>query len=679
MIPFATDEEIRAAHDVMLLGKPDFEEDKLAVIRCNESRDIKACPGSGKTTVLLAKLSILSNRMPFADGSGICVLTHTNVAIDEIKARFGGKADLLFSYPNFCGTIQSFVDRFLTIPFFNSFSEKPRVDVNDDRADYKITKEFWERFRSFSKQDKKSLYSLVDVNNYKRDGVVNWVVVHSEIENIVRNAYYDFYAHKYYRHFGDAVSIASKSKDGKEDSPRFSFLEGVRRIAQYEGILKYADAFSIAFAYRSFIPGIKDALSTRFKYVFIDEVQDSSQLQLELLDDVFDNEKIVVQRFGDSNQAIYNTEGDCAWTPVNPLPLNKSKRFGAQIAKVLQTVCVEDNRDMEGNEEVRSVRPVMMVYKDGKKVLPDFATLLRERTIDGVSVAEIAKNERDSDALHRINIKAVGYVGKVKEVDGESQSIHYYFPQFENQTTAKRPFEENVTLNTFLLKNAVLDNPQDYRSHLLDALVTVLIRADVKKNNGQQFSKITMLEYLEINAPDVYTKLNDKLSEWVLKICNSEYCIDSDVFNDVKSFISTDFASVFRFGAGIGLVRQFLEKQEELFYREKNNEQSSNVYRDGDIDIEVATVHSIKGETHAATLFLETKNYKYESEHFGAQLCGEPYVHRAGEAHVLPSLKVAYVALSRPKYLLAYAIHKDRFDILDRDKLEKIWDIREVE
>ena len=45
------------------------EEDKVKVIESNESRDIKACPGSGKTTVLLAKLSILSNRMPFADGT----------------------------------------------------------------------------------------------------------------------------------------------------------------------------------------------------------------------------------------------------------------------------------------------------------------------------------------------------------------------------------------------------------------------------------------------------------------------------------------------------------------------------------------------------------------------------------------------------------------------------------
>lgn len=675
MMSFATDEEIRAAHDVLLPGKPDFEEDKLEVIRCNESRDIKACPGSGKTTVLLAKLSILSNRMPFADGAGVCVLTHTNVAIDEIKARFGGKADMLFSYPNFCGTIQSFVDTFLAIPWFNSSSPHPLVAINDERAIPIIRKAFY----TTSWDAQKALNHLFRENKEYRKACEEkrWDDVRSMKADLVSKTYLDAFNEKYYIKYGDDKSIASP--DPKNPSPTYSFLHNVRLSAFREGILTYEDAFSAALAYFSMIPGIKDSISERFKYLFVDEVQDSSKLQLDLLEKVFDRETIVVQRFGDPYQAIYNTDGDCAWTPINPLPLNKSKRFGAQIAKVLQTVCVDDNRTMEGNEDVCSVKPVMIVYTDGKKVLPDFATLLKEKKIDGVSVAGIAKNERDSDALHRINIKAVGYVGKVKEVDGESQSIHYYFPQFENQTTAKRPFEENVTLNTFLLKNSVLDNPQDYRSHLLDALVAVLVRADVKKNNGQQFSKTTMLEYLELNAPDVYVKLNGKLSEWVLKMCNSEFSIDSNVFDDVKSFISTDYANVFGFEAGIGLVRRFLEKQDEVFYRTKNKEQSSNIYRDGDIDIEVATVHSVKGETHAATLFLETKNYKYESEHFGAQLCGEPYVHRAGEAHVLPSLKVAYVAMSRPKYLLAYAIHKDRFEKLDREKLESIWEIREVE
>ena len=52
---FANEREIKYAHDILLGELPDFDEEKINIIKCNESKDIKACPGSGKTTTLLAK------------------------------------------------------------------------------------------------------------------------------------------------------------------------------------------------------------------------------------------------------------------------------------------------------------------------------------------------------------------------------------------------------------------------------------------------------------------------------------------------------------------------------------------------------------------------------------------------------------------------------------------------
>ena len=504
---------------------------------------------------------------------------------------------------------------------------------------------------------------------------MNWDAVHEEIKKICRECYYNYTEKKFYRTYGDERSIAAESK---KNSPRYSFLHVVRRAAEWQGILKYEDAFAIATAYSEVLPAIRESLSKRFRYVFIDEVQDSSQLQLDLLDAVFDREKTVVQRFGDEYQAIYNIDENCAWVPVNALPLNESKRFGESIAKVLRTVCIKDNEELRGNSDVAFVKPVMLVYTDALKVLPAFAQLLREKKIGERSVADIALNERKKDSLNRVNIKAIGFVGKPKQADGEWLSLHRYFPQFENQTTAKKPFGETITLNTFLQKNAIQDNPLEYRSHLLDALVTVLERADIKRENGRRYNKTTMLERIEEEKSGLYESLKGKLSEWVLKICNSEYNVDADVFDSVKSFVSSDFAALFGVMANIGAVKAFLKKEEAAFYEIKKEQMSENLYREGELEIEVATVHSVKGETHAATLFLETKYYKFESEHFGAQLCGEAYKPRRGDSHVLPALKVAYVAMSRPKYLLAYTIHRDRFDQLDRAKLEKIWEVKEV-
>lgn len=109
---FADKDEIRRVFKLLTGKEGCFDQDKIEIINCETTADIKACPGSGKTTTLLAKLVLLAKRMPLKSGKGICVLTYTNVAIDEIKSKLGHKADVLFTYPNYFGTMQSFVDEF---------------------------------------------------------------------------------------------------------------------------------------------------------------------------------------------------------------------------------------------------------------------------------------------------------------------------------------------------------------------------------------------------------------------------------------------------------------------------------------------------------------------------------------------------------------------------------------
>ncbi|MEA1992034.1 MAG: hypothetical protein U9N58_07555, partial [Thermodesulfobacteriota bacterium] len=62
-----TDHDIERTERLLLPRGCHFSDERRAFIRCMESRDVVACPGSGKTTALLAKLLILSTRMPFAD------------------------------------------------------------------------------------------------------------------------------------------------------------------------------------------------------------------------------------------------------------------------------------------------------------------------------------------------------------------------------------------------------------------------------------------------------------------------------------------------------------------------------------------------------------------------------------------------------------------------------------
>ena len=669
---FATDNEIKIAHDLILPGKPDFDEDKVAVIKSNISQDIKACPGSGKTTVLLAKLLILANRMPFDDGSGICVLTHTNVAIDEIKARFGSQADRLFSYPNFCGTIQSFVDKFLTIPYFNSFSPQPLVVIDNDRAEAIIRKQFYDLPWRMQSNIKSLFY---DNREYKNACVKkDWDDVKRIWADYVLKTHFNISTKKFYRSYYANRAIASY--DSKNPSSLYKLLDTVRNSAFREGILKYDDAYSIAFAYIEMIPKLQKSLSHRFKYLFIDEAQDTNKLQLDLLEKIFVRESIIIQRFGDNCQAIYDSDESCDWVPYNPLPLNQSKRFGENIARVLRTVCIEDNRALVGNPNIQSVKPIMLVYDDPIQVLPAFVSILHSYKIGDESVAEIALRERSEDVLHRYNIKAVGYCGKKNEKDGEVRSLHRYFENYDNYVVAKHPYEAAATLDSFISKITHGATPQEYRSRILEAMVVFLDRCGAIQDNGRRYSKTSMLRAIKEKSPDLYDILNARLAKWVLNISNSTVNVDSDVFEELKAFMLNELANAFSVVTTTINVKSFLKRQQDEFYEMKSQANGTqNIYRDGDIEIPISTVHSVKGETHAATLFLETFYHKYDSEYLGAALSGEVF---SGSGYAKSAVKVAYVAMSRPKYLLAYAIHKSRYNNLDTEKLKSIWEVHEV-
>ena len=88
-----------------------FSDEQQAVIFEDDSMDVVAGPGSGKTTVLTARIKILLEQIK-ESRKGICVLTHTNVAVDEIKESLKKLGVEEIKNPHFIGTIQDFFNTF---------------------------------------------------------------------------------------------------------------------------------------------------------------------------------------------------------------------------------------------------------------------------------------------------------------------------------------------------------------------------------------------------------------------------------------------------------------------------------------------------------------------------------------------------------------------------------------
>lgn len=88
---------------------------------------VKACPGSGKTFAVAARLAKLLNEWKHRH-QRIATISFTNVAWQEIKKYltddFGVRTPI--SYPHFLGTIDSFLNQYIFLPFGHLIMECDR-------------------------------------------------------------------------------------------------------------------------------------------------------------------------------------------------------------------------------------------------------------------------------------------------------------------------------------------------------------------------------------------------------------------------------------------------------------------------------------------------------------------------------------------------------------------------
>jgi hypothetical protein len=719
MIKFATPEEIQYAHSILLKDKPYFEQDKIDIIECDESRDVKACPGSGKTTTLLAKLIILANRMPLPNNQGICVLTHTNVAIDEIKNKLGHKADILFRYPNHFGTIQSFVDKFLAIPALQKYYRTSIRKIDNDIANKLLISEFF-KLNQYKDTLHTFLYMKLYVNeNSVSDDEINvWIsklhiptlkndlisagilkekgkkrkklyldlkksswkelnkiflnklicsiiyekrkainnLIDTQKKELLLTLQLDFVNKLMYN---DSISISLT----KESANRFLQL---KETIFKKGILKFDDAYSLALRYYNDNDCINAAFSSRFKYLFIDEMQDTDSFQLDIIERVMDKNKTIIQRFGDLRQAIYSNRviAEEQWVPQNPLPIYNSKRFGENIAKVLRYVCCEENNTLTANPDVISLPPVMIVFEKPEDVLPKFCELLSSKHIGNNSVWKTSQNCKNrGDTSYKI--KAIGWVGTDNSPD--KLTIKSYFPDFNKHTKAKDKVDYD-SLKSFLRKQTGGKvRAIDYSNKIVEALLHILSLGNKKYDNGKtsrNYTKTTLLEDFEDKSSERFMEYKINIAKWSKNIHDSEtYC--STTIKEIRTYIKSVFCPLFAIDTTNHDINNFIDNDTESLITDASI-RCNNVYKQDEIEIEVATIHSVKGETHVATLYLETSYYKKtESLRIANQLTGNYYEPR--DTYEKETLKMAHVGMSRPKHFLCMAIqqnnYNDSFDI----------------
>lgn len=668
-----SDEEIQYAEKLLLPVGKTFDDERKAFIHNFNTIDLQAVPGSGKTTALLAKLLILERKLPFADGSGILVLSHTNAAIDEIKEKIQKHCPRLFSYPNFIGTIQSFVDEFLAIPYYvQKFNKKPnRIDheIYNEKIKNCIDK-LWLHKLKFSKDitDK-----VAYIKNNNEGLFYNYRFQFSNKLELVKKLNDDILEISKPRGRTRAENYRDYTSQEKEGVYNW-FIEFKKSILK-SGVLHYDDAYFLAELYLKNFPTIKTVLQKRFSFVFVDEMQDMEAHQYNLLENVFyDNGNGVskIQRIGDKNQAIYNSvKADDIWVDrPDVLRLNGSQRLSKPIADVVKKFALHSDTtfDIVGKNECE-IKPHIFVFENGtiENIIPFFAQIVKKNGLEN--------SEKP--------IKVVCWNTEWKEdetsrSDGAKLRLEDYHKGFTKDKG--KPKQDYDNLKSYLLYYEKKQTLEPIRKNILNAFLKILRLENINTADERPYTKKKLIDFIHEKDIQRYDELNLNLYNWSIGIVKEK---TNEVLTNIREYIPTFLAT---FDKQIAESRNFINN-DNAEIRDDNAGilTPTNNYKADGFEIEITSVHAVKGQTHCATLYLESfysRGYgNYESERLRNQFIGIQSISESlttvKNSHDLikQSAKMAYVGFSRPTDLLCVAIHKDRFDKLlstiDRD----VWEV----
>ncbi len=643
-----TDEEIQYAEQLLLPAGKTFDDERKAFIRNFNTIDLQAVPGSGKTTALLAKLVILERKLPFADGSGILVLSHTNAAIDEIKEKIQKHCPKLFAYPNFIGTIQRFVDEFLAIPYYiHKCKKKP------NRIDHEIYNEVATR----------------RYNSLPNSAAKTWLNRQHDPESLFKNFRFDIDLNLT-NGMNGTISLRSYS-----NSQTYKTFKTIKLQILQSGVLNYDDAYFLAELYLKEFPSVKTILQKRFSFVFVDEMQDMDTHQYNLLEKIFfDEENSVskIQRIGDKNQAIYNSvKATDVWQDrATVLRLNGSQRLSKPIADVVKKFALysDANFDIVGRNEC-TIKPHILVFDTANigNIISCFAQIVKDN--------ELEKSERP--------IKVVCWNTDWKEDDTSRQDasklrLEDYHKGFKKEKG--KPKQDYDNLKSYLLFYEKKKTLEPLRKNILNAFLKILRLENINTADDRLYTKKKLIDFIHEKDVQKYDELNLNLYNWSIEIIQEK---TDDVWNGIKAYVPTLLAI---FDKTISASSSFINNDNEVI--PAGNAEilaPTNYYKADGLEIEITSVHAVKGQTHCATLYLESfysKGYgNYESERLRNQFVGKQTIEgtlstvRNSQDIIKQSAKMAYVGFSRPTDLLCIAIHKNRFDSLQNDINREEWEI----
>jgi len=245
--------------------------EQRASVESRENLLLTACPGSGKTRVILAKLLSLSDDVASTPQFIGCI-TYTNAAVDEIESRLRTYGSGTSAEKCEVATIHSFCLEFILRPYSWLMAEVP--------TPFKVISRELSDFES-----------VVDS-------------VEDELGRRPNSRTYDDY---------ESLRI---DVDGDPCGPGFVSgvvtAESARRyweVVRHRGYLDFSMILYYSYRIVSEYPFVSEGIAARFKWLLIDEFQDTTDVQLAIFECLHTSLHTNFFMVGDQNQSIMSFAG----------------------------------------------------------------------------------------------------------------------------------------------------------------------------------------------------------------------------------------------------------------------------------------------------------------------------------------------------------------------------------
>jgi superfamily I DNA/RNA helicase len=358
-------EQLREA----ILAQKPTDQQKNAIFADELEFLLRASPGSGKTWTSCRRFIWRAANWPYPVG-GLALLSFTNAAIREFKEATNklGRSDLL-SDPNYVGTFDAFVERYILAPFGHLLAgadKRPKLFPGPRPGDRKNSK----------------LSMWIDGKGGRKLQIPAWEIVPCFEDDKFR--------------YKTSHAFGNKPLDG-----------GGGQVRELLSLGFYTHAQRMFWACQLLFdrPHIAEVLARRFPEIIVDEAQDSNAWLLVLLNYLRDKgAKITL--VGDPDQCIYEfAMADATSLPrlkekwsIPEKPLSKSFRCNDQIAAAVRIV--GGNPDFIGcgdgaNEDCMafSLRETSTTFADSLRAFKHLADMA------GVSLSSSAVVCRGHDQL----------------------------------------------------------------------------------------------------------------------------------------------------------------------------------------------------------------------------------------------------------------------------------------